>query len=195
MMPVLPTVHGPQEVHSTQSDPLLGQRLLVQDKWAASLRGPRAVEATRAVKASDSARYLWSAQHTVRPTARAETVGVLQKGGLAKRGPSARSLGSAQHTVRPTVRAETVGVVQKGGLAERAPVKKRQGDASASDSARSIRSAQHTVRPTLRAETECAGQEGGLPERAQDRGGHESRGGLGRCTVPRECTTYSPSRF
>ena len=56
-----------QEVHSTQSDPLLGQRLRVQDKRAASLRGPKTVEVTRAVEASEGAQSLGSAQRTVRP--------------------------------------------------------------------------------------------------------------------------------
>ena len=73
-------------------------------------------------EASGSARSLGCARHTVRPTAWAETVGLVQKG-----------------------------VLQEGGLAESDPEKKRQGDASASDSARALRCARHTIRHTLRA--------------------------------------------
>ena len=98
----------------------------MQDKRAASLRGPKTVEVTRAVEASEGAQSLGSAQRTVRPTAKTETVGVVQREGLAE-GPraveatragrasdSARFLVCAQHTVRPAVRAVTVGKYKRG---------------------------------------------------------------------------------
>ena len=61
------------------------------------------MEATRAVEASDSARSLWSAQHTVRTNAIAKTVGVIEKGGSAERALVEKRQGdaSASGSARP----------------------------------------------------------------------------------------------